>query len=73
MLYIEAILAHNDVECPFRVDADNMRELMYKTLQIINNLIIDADCAFNVIAFDSNTLSEHNFTKLIDIYLEMQD
>lgn len=42
---------------------------MDKALQIIT----DVNSEFNIMAFDSNTLSEYNFIKLIDIYFEMQD
>lgn len=73
MVYIEAILEHNHAECPFRIDADSMNELMKKSLKIVTDFIAEGNNAFNITAFDSNILSEYNFTQLIHIHMEMQE
>jgi PAS domain S-box-containing protein len=65
MVYIEAILSLNDKHHAFRVDADNMKVLMEKTKRIISNLISEC-CIFDIVLFNSNTISVDNFTKLLE-------
>jgi PAS domain S-box-containing protein len=64
MAYIEAVLSYRNKDHSFRVDADNLKELMVKTKKIISNLM-DEGGAFEVILFDSNILSIENFIVLV--------
>jgi len=65
MVYIEAILSLCNKHHSFRIDADDMKELMDKTIKVIQN-ITPVNCRFDIVLFNSNTLNADNFTKFIE-------
>jgi PAS domain S-box-containing protein len=68
MVYIEATLFLCNKHHSFRVDADDMKELMKKVKVVVSNLI-SGSCTLDIILFKSNTLNLDNFTKLVEGYL----
>lgn len=68
MVYIEAILSLSDKHHAFRVDADDMKELMEKTMTIITKSIPKYG-VFEIILFNSNTMNASHFIALIQDYM----
>lgn len=69
MVYIEAILSLCNKHHSFRIDADDMKELMDKAVKIIHKAVPKCG-VFELVLFNSNTISANNFIKLIEDYLK---
>lgn len=65
MVYIEAILSLCNKHHSFRIDADDMKELMDKAIKIIKGMTY-RNCIFKIVLFHSNTLNLDHFEKLIE-------
>lgn len=69
MVYIEAILSLCNKHHSFRIDADDMKELMDKAIKIIHKAVPKCD-VYELVLFNSNTISANHFITLLENYLK---
>lgn len=69
MVYIEAILSLCNKHHSFRIDADDMKELMDKAVRIIHKAVPKCD-VFELVLFNSNTISASHFIALVENHLK---
>lgn len=66
MAYIDATLSNNQDSYQFRIDADDMKELMDNAYTVVSNTLYRIG-TFNITDFHSNVISMDNFNRLIEM------